>query len=169
MEDDLITVGIILGPRGLKGQLRVESFSDLPGRFTKGESFTLNGMERVLRNTIDGTKGLILEFVGIDSRECAEKYRRCELKISPERSEKLIPRGSYFHHEIIGMVVLDEKDVELGKVIEIIVTGANDVYVISNAIDRDILIPAISSVVREICVEDLTMRINLPKGLNTRL
>ena len=67
------------------------------------------------------------------------------------------------------MVVLDEKDVELGKVIEIIVTGANDVYVISNAIDRDILIPAISSVVREICVEDLTMRINLPKGLNTRL
>ena len=65
MEDDLITVGIVLGPRGLKGQLRVESFSDLPGRFTKGESFTLNGMERVIRNTIDGTKGLILEFVGL--------------------------------------------------------------------------------------------------------
>lgn len=168
MEDDLITVGIVLGVRGLKGQLRVESLSDIPGRFVKGQPLSLNGTEKIIRNAINGPKGLILELEGIDSRECAEKYRGYSLKISPEKSENLIPSGSYFHHQIIGMIVLDGSDSELGKVSEIIETGANDVYVVSNALDRDILIPAVRSVIREVCVDANIMRINLPKGLNTR-
>ena len=101
MEDDLITVGIVLGVRGLKGQLRVESLSDIPGRFVKGQPLSLNGTEKIIRNAINGPKGLILELEGIDSRECAEKYRGYSLKISPEKSENLIPSGSYFHHQII--------------------------------------------------------------------
>ena len=66
------------------------------------------------------------------------------------------------------MAVLDQNNAELGAVIEIIETGANDVYVVSNSIDKDILIPAIGSVVGEVCVRSKTMRITLPEGLNTR-
>ena len=168
MDDDLVTVGIIRGVRGLRGQLRVESLSDFPERFSKGQPLQLNDMPREIVNVFNDKKGLIVELDGIDSREAAEKYRGCELKIDSQESGNLNSENSYFHHEIIGMAVLDENNTELGTVKEIIETGANDVYVVSNSIDKDILIPAISSVVGEVCVGSKTMRITLPKGLNTR-
>ncbi len=168
MENDLITVGIVRGVRGLKGQLRVESLSDYPGRFSKGQILELGGSERTIIRVYDDQKGLILELEGIDTRECAEKFRGCELKITSDQSAHLFPKGSYFHHEIIGMKVRDQDNNDLGMINEIIETGANDVYVVSNSLEKDILIPAISSVICEVRVDVNTMRINLPWGLNTR-
>ena len=77
MDDDLVTVGIIRGVRGLRGQLRVESLSDFPERFSKGQSLQLNDMPREIVNVFNDKKGLIVELDGIDSREAAEKYRGC--------------------------------------------------------------------------------------------
>ena len=169
MENDLITVGIVRGVRGLKGQLRVESLSDYPDRFQRGQVLKLGGSERTILRVFDEPKGLILELEGIDTREGAEKFRGCELKSTPYQSAHLFPEGSYFHHEIIGMKVRDQNDDDLGMISEIIETGANDVYVVTNSLDKDILIPAISSVVCEVRVDVNTMRVNLPPGLNTRI
>ena len=68
MDDDLVTVGIIRGVRGLRGQLRVESLSDFPERFSKGQSLQLNDMPREIVNVFNDKKGLIVELDGIDSR-----------------------------------------------------------------------------------------------------
>ena len=67
------------------------------------------------------------------------------------------------------MKVRDQNDDDLGMISEIIETGANDVYVVTNSLDKDILIPAISSVICEVRVDVNTMRVNLPPGLNTRI
>lgn len=168
MKDDLITVGIVRGVRGLKGQLRVESLSDYPGRFAKGQVLELGGSERSVLRVYDDQKGIILELEGIDTRDCAEKFKGFELKGISHQSAHLFPEGSYFHHEIIGMKVRDQNDNHLGMINEIIETGANDVYVVGNSVDKDILIPAIRSVICEVRVDLNTMRINLPSGLNTR-
>ena len=56
MKDDLITVGIVRGVRGLKGQLRVESLSDYPGRFAKGQVLELGGSERSVLRVYDDQK-----------------------------------------------------------------------------------------------------------------
>ena len=168
MDNDLVTVGIIRGIRGLRGQLRVESLSDFPERFSKGQFVQLDDLPRIIGNVFNDKKGLIVELAGIESREAAEKYIGCALKIDSQESGDLNSENTYFHHEIIGMVVLDQNNAELGAVTEIIETGANDVYVVSNSMDKDILIPAIGSVVGEVCVRDKTMRITLPEGLNTR-
>jgi len=168
MENNLITVGIVRGVKGLRGQLRVESLSDYPDRFQKGQVLELEGSERTISRVFDGPKGLILELEGINTREGAEKFKGCELKSTPYQSAHLFPEGRYFHHEIIGMKVRDQNDNDLGMVNEIIETGANDVYVVSNSLDKDILIPAISSVICEVRVDVNTMRINLLSGLNTR-
>ena len=69
MENDLITVGIVRGVRGLKGQLRVESLSDYPDRFQRGQVLKLGGLERTILRVFDEPKGLILELEGIDTRE----------------------------------------------------------------------------------------------------
>ena len=168
MEDDLITVGIVRGVRGLKGQLRIESMSDFPGRFAEGQVLELDGHKRAILRVAGDRKGLILELEGIHTRECAEKFKDCELRSTPYQSENLISEGSYFHHEIIGMEVRDQNNRDLGRIKEIIETGANDVYVVSNSSDKDILIPAISSIICEVRVDINAMRINLPVGLNTR-
>lgn len=165
----MVTVGIIRGVRGLKGQMRVESLSDFPSRFVRGQCLELDGMERVIEKVLDEQKGLLIELEGINSRECAEKYRGHELKIYPNQSEQYLDENSYFHHEIIGMTVVDQSDIKLGTINEIIETGANDVYVVTNSIDKDILVPAIRSVVRSVCVISNTMNVDLPRGLNTRI
>ncbi|HIA76020.1 MAG TPA: hypothetical protein EYN92_06315, partial [Dehalococcoidia bacterium] len=103
MDDDLVTVGIIRGVRGLRGQLRVESLSDLPGRFLKGQSLQLNGLLRVIVNVSNDKKGLIVELDGIDSREAAEKYRGCELKINSQESGNLNSENSY---HLIPLLIL---------------------------------------------------------------
>ena len=119
----MVTVGIIRGVRGLKGQMRVESLSDFPSRFVRGQCLELDGMERVIEKVLDEQKGLLIELEGINSRECAEKYRGHELKIYPNQSEQYLDENSYFHHEIIGMTVVDQSDIKLGTINE------NELYI----------------------------------------
>ncbi len=53
-----------------------------------------------------------------------------------------LPDGEYYHHQLLGMQVFDENGLDLGKLSEILETGANDVYVIKSADGKEELIPA---------------------------
>lgn len=85
------------------------------------------------------------------------------LTAPPETSPQL-PVGEYFHYQILGLRVLTEEGEELGEVSEIIETGSNDVYLVSGE-KGDLLVPAISQVVREIDLANQVMTIRLLEGL----
>ena len=66
---------------------------------------------------------------------------------------------------MLGVDVIDENGVALGKIQEIIETGANDVYVVKDEAGKEILLPAIPSVVLNVDMDARTMKVHVLEGL----
>ena len=75
-----------------------------------------------------------------------------------------LPPDSFFWHQIIGLTVRTVDGQELGKIAEIMETGSNDVYVVKSD-ERELLLPAIKDVVREIDLTSGVMTVELLEGL----
>lgn len=90
--------------------------------------------------------GFLLYVHGCGDRESAEAFRDHELQVRLEDTAPL-PAGVYYHWQILGLQVLTEEGRPLGEVVEILETGANDVYVVRDAQGGETLLPAISSVI----------------------
>jgi len=76
-----------------------------------------------------------------------------------------LPDGEYYHHQLLDLQVFREDGEYLGILAEILVTGANDVYVIETDDGTEILLPAINDVIREIDLERGQIRVHLLPGL----
>jgi 16S rRNA processing protein RimM len=76
-----------------------------------------------------------------------------------------LPEGEFYYHELLGLSVLNETGESLGKVTEIIQTGANDVYVVTNAAGNEILLPAIAEVILDVDLDSKIIKVHLLPGL----
>ncbi|MEA1961810.1 MAG: ribosome maturation factor RimM [Bacillota bacterium] len=165
---DLINVGKIVGTHGYKGTMKVEILTEFPGRF--------KGMQRIL---VDNKKGLkeyqiessnlyqsllLMKLKGIESKEEAQPYRGSLLCIQEENLMPL-PEGAYYHFQLIGLDVIDKEKGNLGKLIDVMETGANDVYVVCSSEYGEILLPAIKQVILEVNLDRGWMRVKLLEGL----
>ena len=93
-----------------------------------------------------------------------EKYKGGLLKVSA--SEKIDEaEGSYYFHEIIGCTVFDEEIGELGKIVDILTPGANDVWVVKRPKEKDVLIPYIAQVVLDVNIQEKRIQVRLMEGL----
>jgi 16S rRNA processing protein RimM len=90
--------------------------------------------------------GFLLYLHGCRDREAAEAFRGHELQLRLQDAAPLA-EGVYYHWQILGLRVLTEAGQVLGEVVEILETGANDVYVVRDEQGGEILLPAIRSVV----------------------
>jgi len=171
---DLVAVARILGPHGRDGEIRARSTSSVPDRFSEGQSLDLsqdgsNADGRkllIVRSRATITKGreeLILLFRGFRDRDQATlltgQWLCVDQSSVPEAQE-----GEYFHYQIIGLKVISLIGEDLGEIIEILETGSNDVYVVAGP-TGEILIPALSQVVKTIDVIGGLMTVDLPEGL----
>jgi 16S rRNA processing protein RimM len=159
-----ISVGWVLGLHGTSGEVRVRVFSDVSHRFNPNESLCCNGLfRRISASTPTHSNQVILKLEGIDSPEAARDLVGQWLTVPPETSPQL-PEGEYFHYQLLGLRVITEEGEELGEISEILETGSNDVYVVSG-VKGDLLIPAISQVVREIDLTNQVMLVSLLEGM----
>ena len=94
---------------------------------------------------------VILKLEDIDTMDAAEKLKTKYLQVKREDAVKL-PEGRYFVVDIIGCKAIDTEGQDLGQVKEVIFTGSNDVYWVKGK--KDIMVPVIESVVKEIDVEN---------------
>jgi 16S rRNA processing protein RimM len=76
-----------------------------------------------------------------------------------------LPEGKIYQHELFGFKVVDENEHPLGEVVEILETGANDVYVVKDEAGKEILLPAIPSVILDLDTGRRLMRVHLLEGL----
>lgn len=154
----------------MKGEVQINSLTDFPTRFKPGTTFVLYPpLPHVRWLTIEDAKfrgdKINLKFKEINDRGDAEKLRGHLLEIPIEKAEPL-PRGSYWFHQIIGLEVVTTKGKSLGRVVEILRTGANDVYVVRPlGRGKEILIPAIKEVVEEIDLRTGRIMIKVIPGL----
>ena len=106
---------------------------------------------------------MLLTFKEISNRDQANALIGSELYIESNRFPKL-EEGAYYWYELIGLNVFTSDDRCIGYLESIIETGANDVYVVKKG-NKEILIPALKSVVRSIEIDRKIMRVELPDGL----
>lgn len=163
-----ITVGKIVGTHGIRGHLKVLSYTDSLDVFTPGRTLVLSREGRTVGNlsvtSCRPHKGVVVVAMdGIFSIEAAQAWIGCQVRVA---KAALAPpeEGTYYWYDIIGMHVLTSDNRAIGRVEEIFPTGSNDVYVVRDG-KKEILIPAIDSVVIDIDLNEKTMTVDLPEGL----
>jgi 16S rRNA processing protein RimM len=117
-----------------------------------------------VRNVLAHRKGrdLVLKLDAVSDRNHAETLRGALLTV-PQADVPLPPEGAYYHFQIIGMDVFDERRRKLGTVAAIMDTGANDIYVVRDQGGGETLIPATSDCVLEVSPGDNRMTVRLPE------
>lgn len=145
-----LTIGEITKPHGIKGEVKVFPLTDDIQRFKKLKRVFIDGQEVKVSYVTVGHDRAILRLEGVDRVEEAEKLRKKLLVVPREEAVKL-EEDSYFIEDLKDCTVYDEEGLELGKVADVIQTGANDVYWIKKP--KELLIPAIRDVVLSVDVE----------------
>lgn len=160
-----LIIGRVLKPFGVRGELKIAILTDFPERFASlrqvflgddAKSFTVESA-RVQGNTAR------LKLAGIDTPEAAATLREQFIYVAREDAAPLPPNRVYLY-QIIGLRVVTTDGVSLGKVVDVLDTRANDVYIVHDG-SREILLPAIPDVVKEIDLNRGEMIVELIDGL----
>lgn len=163
MGDRLVTLGKVAGAHGVKGVLKVAAAQPDPQLFLAlGEVAVGQDRHRVL-GAQAGKRAVLLRLDGIHTREEAEACRGLEVRAEARRFPPL-PPGEYYYFQLLGLTVVAADGSRLGELVEIMATPAHDVYVVRDG-RREILLPAVEEVVREIDLAAGRMTVQLPPGL----
>ncbi|MDO4634207.1 MAG: ribosome maturation factor RimM [Eubacteriales bacterium] len=168
--EQFLQVGIISSTHGVHGEVKVYPTTDDPRRFKKLKTVIAEGQGRRAAETLTIEQVrffknmVILKFKEITTPEDALKYKNVPLLVPRKDAVKLAP-GEYFICDLIGLEVTEDTGRYLGKLTEVLQTGANDVYVISMENEKELLIPNIKECILEVSLEDNTMKVHLLEGL----
>lgn len=164
---DTLEVGKIVNTHGLRGEVKVISWTDYPEDFEDIEKVYIkrkSGMEELDITNIKYQKNnLILKFKQITSIEEAEKYKNMILLADRDALGEL-PEGVYYVADLIGCKVITDDDRELGKISDVINTGSNDIYEVSGG-EKKRYIPVIDEVVLNVDIEEKKVIIHMIDGL----
>ena len=166
--DERITIGEILRPKGLKGEVKVLPLTDIPDRF--------GSLSHVIISLPDGQdtdeeivhsrayKGFeYVHFAHRTSRESVEPLVGGAIQVKRSSVPEL-PEDVYYQFEILDADVFTDDGKRLGVVTDIMETGAHDVYVVQGD-DREFLIPANQEIVRQIDRERGRIMVHPLEGL----
>ena len=162
-----LAIARVLGARGLRGELVCAILTDFPERFAATREVLVGDPPRrfrVERHRLEKGR-VVLKLAEIRDRTAAEALRGAILEVPVEEAVDL-PANTYFWHQIVGLRVVDGSGRDLGTVADILTTGSNDVYVVRGE-GRELLLPAIKDVVREIDLDAGRMLVELLPGLES--
>lgn len=167
-DGDTLTIGKVVGVHGIRGRLRVLSEADSVAFFPTGEDLFLdkgNGVCRRFRisSCTRHKRVFLLALEGVESIDAAEPWVRSRVRMNKATLPPVEP-GTYYHYQIVGLSVFTPDRRYIGRVEEIFPTGSNDVYVVREG-DKEILIPAIDSVVVAVDLDEARLWVDLPEGL----
>jgi 16S rRNA processing protein RimM len=165
-----LAVGQIVGPHGIRGEVKVQPMTDFPERFKAGTTVFLGeGAGEVDARPIEIVSSrpnldqVLVLFAGIKDRTAAEALR-WQYVLIPE--DEAMPLGEHenYLHDLIGLSVVTTDGQALGKLTEVVLTPANDVYVVRGE-QGEVLVPATREVVAKVDLAARTMTVALPEGL----
>lgn len=163
-----LELGQIVNVKGLKGEVKVNSFTDDNTKFERIPKVFIKRKETLTEYEIEkvgyNKNQVIIKFKSIDTVEEAEKLRNSYIVVDREIFGAL-PEGVYYIADLIGLDVFTEANEYLGKVDDIFSTGSNDVYVVKDELGKQKLLPGIDEVIKVIDIEAGKIIVNLIEGL----
>ena len=163
-----LQAGVITATHGLKGEVKVFPTTDDPGRFDDLKEVFLDTGKGLTPLEIASVRYfkqfVILRFRGYDNINDVEGWKRFPLLVDREHA---VPLGEdeNFIADLIGLQVRTEDGEELGILKDVLLTGANDVYVVETPEKKEILIPAIKQCILQVAPEEGYMIVHLLDGL----
>lgn len=166
--ENMLQVGVISSTHGIRGEVKIFPTTDDAMRFKKLKEVILDTGKECLILEIEGVKFfkqfVILKFKGIDNINDVEKYKGMSLFVTRKNAVKL-KKDEYFIADLIGLKVIDEEKQMEGTLTDVLQTGANDVYDITLADGRNLLLPAIADCVLHVDLENKVIKIHILEGL----
>lgn len=163
-----LELGQIVNTFGIKGQVKIVPFTDDITRYDELKEIYVekkNELKLFQIEQVNYKKNMvILKLKGIETVEEAEKLRNCYLKIDRKDAKKL-PKDTYFIVDLLGLDVYTDEGKLLGKVDDIYNAGSSDIYVVKDELGKQILLPAIKDVLKEVDLENQKIIVHLIKGL----
>lgn len=163
-----LEIGQIVNTFGIKGQVKIVPFTDDITRFDELKEIYVekkNELKLFQIEQVNYKKNMvILKLKGIETVEEAEKLRNCYLKIDRKDAKKL-PKDTYFIVDLLGLDVYTDEGKLLGRVDDIYNAGSSDIYVVKDELGKQILLPAIRDVLKEVDLENQKIIVHLIKGL----
>jgi len=161
-----LVVGFLRRAHGLQGEMIMDLHTDFPERFRSGRKLFVGEEHKVMtvENVRSHAKGMLIKLKNIESPEDTVQFRNQWVYVKSSEVPAL-PEGQIYQHELFGFKVVDENENPLGELVEIIETGANDVYVVRDESGKEILLPAIPSVILDVDAVRRLMRVHLLEGL----
>jgi len=165
---EYLQIGRISNTHGVRGEVKVIPLTDDPERFNELEWVFIDKKGSMQKHDVENVKffkeSVILKLSGINTMDEAETLKNCYVLVDRANAVKL-PDDTYFICDLIGSSVYDENGKLLGTLEDIFKTGSNDVYVVKSKSGKEILIPALKSVVNGIDIENKRIDVIVPKGL----
>ncbi|MFD0049283.1 ribosome maturation factor RimM [Actinomycetes bacterium NPDC127524] len=169
--EKMFNVGKIVNTHGIRGEIRVISKTDFSEeRYQKGNILYLymDNKSEPIPLTIEHHRVHknfdLLTFEGYSNVNQVEAFKGGILKV-PESQLGTLEEGEFYFHEIIGCEVFTDTGEEIGKITEILTPGANDVWVIKPKTGKDVLIPYIPQIVKEVDIANQKIVITPMEGL----
>ena len=163
-----LEVGQIVNTFGIKGQVKVVPFTNDIERFDELRKVYIvnrkNRKEVEIENVKYHKNMVLLKFKGLDKIEDVEIFKNCYLEID-RKDGKTLEEGEYYIIDLIGLDVYTDEGTHLGKVDDIYNTGSNDIYVVKDELGKQILLPYIDDVIKEINLESHKIIVHLIEGL----
>ncbi len=166
--ENRLCLGRIVGVHGIRGGLKFLSYAESAETFAAGRRIRLRhaaGAEALftVREIRPRSRGWILHLAEVTDRAAAERLVGWDLFV--DRAElPPLPEGTYYWEDLIGLAVYEADGRFLGRLESVFPTGSNDVYVVRDGA-REVLIPALARVIREVNLEAGRMVVALPEGL----
>lgn len=173
--DDRVEVGRIRSAHGVRGEVAVESFSDVPERFEAGSELLVTSSAVPRRLTVEAVRphrsALLVRFREIADRDAAEALRGAVLEV-PREAVPPAPEDTWYHFQLVGCRCRDARRGDLGEVVEVVEDGGGLLLAVEGAGEgaleaerRRLLVPFVRELVREVDTEAGRIELDLPEGL----
>ena len=162
---DRVLLGDIGAAHGLKGEVRLRSFTEVPAAIADygplEDETSAKAIE--IESLRPGPNGLIARIKGVTTREGAEALTGTKLYVPRDRLPAA-EEGAWYHSDLIGLAAYDAFEVQIGTVVAMYNFGAGDIIEVSLTAGGDnLLLPFTDATVPEIDTEERRITLVLPE------
>jgi 16S rRNA processing protein RimM len=165
-EPVFLAVGRLRRSHGIAGEMIMDVLTDFPDRLHQGNTIYVGETHEPIK--IIGLRGhnraMIIHLDGLDNPESVVRFRNAMVFVKTSELPGL-PEGEYYHHQLLGLMVINEAGEELGQLTDILETGANDVYLVKTPEGKELLLPAVDEVILNVDLEHHQIRVRPPEWL----
>ena len=160
-------IGHISNTHGLKGEMKVRPFTEDKKRYEELKKILINIKDEYKEYEIESVRYqkdiVLLKLKGVDDIDAAERLKNHYISIAREDAKNL-QNNEYFIADLIGSEVFENEEL-IGILDDVFTAGASDVYVIKRKGKKDLLLPALKSIIKNVDVENKRIDVEIPRGL----